>query len=368
MSGSEYSLYIHVPFCRKKCGYCHFYVLPYQESLVTQFLEGLKREVALRSPLFAEGRLASIYLGGGTPSLLGPEGIAKILSLLPPHQNIEVTLEVNPEGITESLMTQFAAIGINRVSLGVQSLDDALLTTLTRDHSSQTAIDAILATKKGGIDNISIDLMYDIPFQTLISWENTLQRLSSLPITHLSLYNLTIEPFTSFHKKRAHLIAHIPHEDLSLQLLKRACTHLPSLGLHRYEISAFAKKGFTSHHNTGYWTGRPFLGLGPSAFSYWNHSRFQNTPHLKEYCTHLSQSLLPISFTETLPPTDQLKELLAIRLRLLDGTSPSHLPPDTLQTLLILSTEGLLSHTQGHFSLTERGTLFYDTIASHLIA
>ncbi len=367
MSGKkEISYYIHVPFCTRKCGYCHFFVLPHKQNLVQQYLSALKREFALRAPL---QKPLSIYFGGGTPSLLPPDTIAEILSWIPHDKEIEITLEANPENVTPSGMQAFKQAGINRVSIGVQSLDDSLLNALERKHGAQKAIDSVLATKASGIDNISIDLMTEIPLQQERSWERTLHSVETLPINHLSLYNLTIEPHTSFYKKKNEIEKKIPSSEASLAMLEFAVEKLQSFGLKRYEISAFAQEGFESIHNSGYWTGRPFLGFGPSAFSYIDGKRFRNTANLNRYCEALEKGIFPIDFEEELPQSAKIKELLAIRLRLIKGAPLSEfaLPQETTSTIQQLITSNLLKLQRGILSLTERGMLFYDTVAEEII-
>lgn len=350
----EFSLYFHVPFCTRKCDYCHFYVIPNEPRFHALYMEALQQEWELRAPLIPSQGLASIYFGGGTPSLLGSERIAEILSWINPSPEVEVTLEANPEPL-------FPFPGVNRLSLGVQSFDNPLLTTLTRSHTASQAEKTVYALADAGIENISIDLMYDLHGQTLASWEKTLSIATSLPITHLSLYNLTIEPHTVFYKKRKQL--HLPPDSLSLEMLEMAVEKLEQAGLVRYEISAFAKPGFASRHNTGYWTGRPFLGFGPSACSYWDGARFRNIPHLNRYAKKLKNKFTPEDFYEKLTPFESLKEKLAIRLRLLEGLNGWPIELRNLYT--ILSTEGFLDPYL--LRLTNKGILFHDSVAEIII-
>jgi oxygen-independent coproporphyrinogen-3 oxidase len=372
------SLYFHIPFCTRKCPYCHFYVLPNQEALQLKFLTSLELEWNLVSPKLADCEIVSIYFGGGTPSLLKPAAIAKLIQQVRGDTRVasdcEITLEANPENITFELMQAFAAAGINRVSIGVQSLDDELLTILGREHGSHKAIRAIEDTHRAGITNITIDLMYDLPQQSLASWRRTLEQVGRLPITHLSLYNLTFEPHTLFFKKQKELMPQTPSPELSLEILQEAIASLEAMGLKRYEVSAFAKPGFESRHNTGYWTARPFWGLGPSAFSYWEGSRFSNVADLRKYAQALEEGTLPIDFREKLVYPDHLHELLAVQIRLLDGVDLTHfeaahgqLPPSTHASLRDLEQKGWLSLTNSHIRLTPDGLLFYDSVAEALI-
>lgn len=356
-TSGEYSLYYHVPFCKKKCDYCHFYVIPDKESDKDLLLEGFRREFQLRKP---SGKLVSLYFGGGTPSLFGPERVQEVISWSPPCS--EITLEANPDGIDLKLLKAYRNAGISRLSFGVQSFDNADLVQLGRTHSASQAEKALLLTCEAGFDSVSLDLMYDLPFQDLSHWEKSLKRAASLPIQHLSLYNLTLEPATLFFKKKESLMRAMPSPELSLRLYQRAQEILTDAGFYQYEISAFAKPGFYSRHNTGYWLGRPFLGLGPSAFSYWNHKRFRNVAHLRKYLATLSQNEFPVDFEEELSPQARERELFALHLRLLQGAPL----PSFQDELVPLAEQGLLSFGPP-VKLTSKGILLYDTIASEII-
>ncbi len=378
----DVSLYFHIPFCSKKCPYCHFFVLPDKDSFKEQFLASIALEWKLRLPQLRGKKIVSIYFGGGTPSRLSPSQLETLLSLvlssgleIDPH--CEITLELNPEDATPGLLSAYAAMGINRLSLGIQSLNDAQLAVLDRQHSAQKGVEAVLMAERAGIHNISIDLMYDIPHQDFSGWQSTLDQLNRLPITHLSLYNLTFEPHTVFFKRKQELTPHLPTDEESLQLLHKAIDAIESIGLQRYEISAFAHPGKHSRHNTGYWTGRPFLGFGPSAFSYWEGERFRNIAHLNRYSESLAKGGFPVDFQEKLPYPANLAELLAIRLRLKEGVEIPHfershgtLPSQLISRLNTLQLKGWLSsNTEGAslHALTQEGMLFYDSVATELI-
>ena len=362
----QISLYVHVPFCTKKCPYCHFFVVPNDRASHRSFMDGLKTEWNLIQSQIADHEIVSLYFGGGTPSLLGPKSLGEILSWIPLKKDVEITLEANPDDVTFEMMKEFKQVGINRVSLGLQSLDNPLLKTLGRLHSAQKAVEAVHLTAEAGITNITVDLMYDIPGQTLSAWKNTLHQIESLPISHLSLYNLTFEPGAVFFKKQKELSPLLPSPEESLAMLEAACISLKKIGLERYEISAFAKPGFQSRHNTGYWTGRPFLGLGPSAFSYWEGRRFRNVCHLSKYLSLLSQNQLPRDFDEKLSPLASRHERLAIRLRMFEGAPREEFPIDP-QLLHKLEVKGWLTLSPTSIQLTNQGRLFYDSVAEELV-
>ncbi len=377
-SPDELSLYFHIPFCKRKCDYCHFYVIPDKEEYKNLLMEALKKEWFFRLPHIRNRKLSTIYFGGGTPALFGPERIAELLSLVdnsfPLNEKIEITIEANPEDVTEELMTGYRKAGINRVSIGVQSFDDSELSVLTRRHDANKALSAVHHTYAAGIVNISIDLMYDLPNQSLALWEKTLTKVEGLPISHLSLYNLTIEEHTVFYKNRDKLSKSMPNEETGLEMYTKAGTMLESIGLKQYEISAFAKDGFYSKHNTGYWLGRPFLGFGPSSYSYWEGQRFQNIPHLNKYVEKLNTNESPALASDGLSHEERRRELFVVAMRLTTGVDLNEftlhhgrLDENTYSMLSRLLEDGLLSKEQDRYRLTERGKNLYNYVASELI-
>lgn len=378
--GKEVSLYFHIPFCSKKCPYCHFFVLPDKTSFKEAFLKGIALEWAMRRSSLEGKEIVSIYFGGGTPSRLSPQQLEEVLGLVRKSgvsiaEDCEITLEANPEDVSEPLMRAFSALGINRVSLGIQSLEMGQLALLERQHDAFQGIKAIEQTSRAGISNISIDLMYDLPRQSLESWKRTLSYLKQLPIQHLSLYNLVIEPHTVFFKRRQELIPQLPQEEESLSLLEEALSAIEEAGLCRYEISAFARPGYTSRHNTGYWIGRPFLGFGPSAFSYWEGKRFSNVAHLNRYLEALERGESPVDFEEQLTYPHNVLELFAVQLRLIQGvdlqlfqSAHGSFPKSLFTCLEKLAEFQWVKWNSSHCALTPLGMRFYDSVGVELIS
>lgn len=356
-----YSLYYHIPFCSKKCPYCHFYVVPDKPLFHALLSRGLALEWEEKKGLVEGLFCESIYFGGGTPSLF-PKGIATILSSFSSMPQ-EVTLEANPEEVSLELLRDFRALGINRLSLGVQSFVDTTLQMLERKHSAKKALQVLDWARKAGFENVSIDLLFDVPSMTRRDWEETLAIVQDVPIDHLSLYNLTIEPHTSFHKRKKV----VPPPEESRYFLERALGTFEKMGLHRYEISAFAKKGKESHHNMGYWTNRPFLGLGPSAHSFWEGSRFANVAHLWRYTKGWEQKEGVLAFRETLSQEKALRERVAVQLRLLQGVEVALLFPSIREELEPFFSCGWVEEKGGYLRLTREGMFFYDEIASAII-
>ena len=326
-------------------------------------MQALLQEWELRLPQLEGNNIVSIYFGGGTPTLF-IEGIEAILNRVTAQ---EITVETNPESLTVASIKTLYSIGVNRISIGIQSFNNSLLKQLGRLHTAQQGIDAIEITRRAGIENITIDLMYELPHQTLSIWEETIKTSCSLPITHLSLYNLTFEPNTIFKKKEKKLRPYLPDEETGATMLKRALFLFEASGLKRYEISAFARNNHISIHNIGYWTNRPFLGYGPSACSYFNGKRLRNICQLNHYIKMLNSRSLPIDFEEKLPFLRSLHEKIAIGLRVTKGMPLPNLPPSTQHLLYQLSQEGWITYSTNYVKLTEKGTLFYDTVAEKII-
>ena len=371
------SLYFHIPFCKKKCPYCHFFSYQNNEKAIPSFLLSLKKEWLQKRPLLKDYEIISIYFGGGTPSLLNPEQIEQILkwifSSVKLKAPIEITCEMNPEDVTEELVQQYAQIGINRISLGVQSFLKEDLHFLQRNYTFEKAFNACKMIEKT-ISNYSIDLLYDLPYQTEEKLEKTFSFVEKLNNTHLSLYNLVIEPKTPFFYRKKELALIMPSQEKSKELLDFSLKKLKEIGFIRYEISAFCKKGLQSIHNMGYWQGRSFLGYGPSSFSYFENRRFSNVSSLYLYEEKLQNNLSPQDFEETLSITQRQAELLAIHLRILEGMDIEEFQKENgiIHSLLLskiqkLIQKKLIIKTSTHLKLTEMGALFYDDVAEELI-
>ena len=377
MSGNlKHGIYIHVPFCSKKCPYCHFYVVKSEGKDERRFIDAIIREWEIKKANVDPFSVITLYLGGGTPTELSNDGLCRLISNFTSRfPNLqEVTVEANPESVTLQQMQKLYEAGANRISLGVQSLMDHDLILLKRQHHASKAIDAMNLSVAAGFTNLSIDLMYDLPHQSLASFEKTLEAIGHLPITHLSLYNLVIEEKTPFKRMEKQLKKAMPDDQLSLELYTLAKARLGALGFEQYEISAFSKPGYRSLHNSGYWESRPFIGLGPSSFSDDGKRRYQNIPHLQRYYAKVENGLDPCDFEETLAPEERFMERLLVRLRLLDPLSlptfiadHGHPPKDLPHKLQTAINQGFLTSHHDHIALTHQGVLFYDELAAELV-
>jgi len=345
----------------------------------TALLCALNNEISQKADLLKDKEIISVYFGGGTPFLFESHFLEEILQKIRAcnvkfSKNAEITIEANPEDISTEKIKHLKDIGFNRISIGVQSLDDDLLKLLGRTHSKNIILDAINTVYDSGIENISIDLMYDVPKQTINSWQNTLDLLKDLPISHISLYNLTIEPNTAFYRRKNELTKQRPSGINSKEMLIRAIESFKQLGLMRYEISAFAKNNQYSKHNVGYWLNRNCIGYGPSAFSYYNGERVQNYCSFPKYVNAILKKESPVDFVDQISFPEKVKEAFIISLRLLQGVDLNvfedrygELPSDAKESIEKLYFEGYLQKNNGNICLTDKGLLFYDSLASEII-
>ncbi len=271
-------LYVHVPFCKTICGYCDFCHLVYQRPLVKRWLNELKNEIEATQ---VGGNLQTIYIGGGTPSCLHYDEIEELLMLLQPYsyQLIEYTIEVNPETVTKDLIVLLRRYGINRISIGIQSAIDQELKLLRRNHDFAAVKQAIAVIKEAGINNISADLMYSLPGQTMNSFKTSLTAVGKLGVKHISLYSLTIEPGTYF----AHRGYKPLDEEIEADMYEMADKLLQSYGFDHYEVANYAQSGYESKHNIGYWEYDDFYGIGMGASGKEGLIRYDNSRSLTDY-------------------------------------------------------------------------------------
>lgn len=270
-------LYVHIPFCRSKCAYCDFYSGPLRSFDEAKYAEALLLELSARRREVDEFHTA--YIGGGTPSSLHPEVFAPFLALA----DGERTVEVNPEDITDDYARGLRDVGVNRVSMGVQSLVDGELAAIGRRHDAARAVRAFEILRKAGFDNISLDLMYGLPGQTLESWEKSLHGVLALGPEHLSAYILSYEPGTLLHTRLVAGKIREADDALIGQMYAALCDAASDAGFSHYEISNFARPGFEAQHNSAYWTMTPYLGLGPGAHSFDGSVRRANVASLRDY-------------------------------------------------------------------------------------
>jgi len=313
-------IYVHVPFCLSKCGYCDFYSIT-RNLDKGRFVEAVARELTYRSDYFTDKRIDTIYFGGGTPSLLKSGQLEYLLDSIRQHFHLasdhEITLEANPDDLQEQVLDSFRKAGINRLSIGIQSFDDQHLRLMNRRHSSKQAVNAVDMARKAGFERISIDLIYGIPGMNLQGWIRNLEQAVALPVGHISAYHLTIEPGTPFSRYKSQGVIKEVIEKDSVEQYNTLINRLSAAGFDMYEISNFARNGEYSRHNLKYWLGDHYLGLGPSAHSFNGRQRHWNPGSLLRYYAMVETAKPPEG--EQIDRQTAYNELIMTRLRTMWG-------------------------------------------------
>ncbi len=364
-------IYIHIPFCKKACHYCNFHFstsLRYQN----EFISALLKEIPLQYELFQGESIESIYFGGGTPSLLAIEEIQSIIQKIretfPITPSAEITLEANPDDITNEKIKDWREAGINRLSIGIQSFFEEDLVWMNRAHNAKQAIDCLEMAMKG-FENITIDLIYGTLELTYSKWEQNLEKAFLLGIPHLSCYALTVEPKTMLHKliqqKKEHEIDTDKQSEQFLFLMQWA----EEKGYEHYEISNFAKPGFRSRHNSAYWQGKKYIGFGPSAHSFDGKARWWNIANNNLYIRSIENEIIPVE-KETLTDLQKLNEYIMISLRTTEGLDISRLKGKEAEIMMEKCRKyiekGQMKMLNQSIQLTRQGKLLADGITADL--
>ena len=358
-------LYLHIPFCKHKCGYCDFNAYSGMDRLMPDYIDALERELAQAQERHAFEQLETVYLGGGTPSLLPAELATRLLQFIRTNFDVapgaEVTLEANPASTDERKLQAWLAAGVNRLSLGVQGFDGHALAVLERRTDAAQATHAFELARAAGLANISIDLIYAVPLQCLDSWLDTLRRGLALGPDHVSTYCLTFEEGTLLWRRRAEGRVPEVESDLQWDQLDAACTELERAGFRRYEVSSWARPGFESRHNQAYWRCRPVYGAGAGAHSYATDGaharRWWNIARPREY---IAACPAPEADGEDLAPRKTAAESLMLGLRTADGMAT---PAGFDRELTELVAGGLVARTDGRVAPTRRGMDLHNQIA-----
>lgn len=353
-------LYLHVPFCKSICFYCDFCHVAYNAAMAERWLLALEKEFSLRS--FSKD-LKTIYIGGGTPSSLSLEELERVLRLLKPYQRKceEYTIEVNPETVTNSMVQLFRQYGINRISVGLQTSDDSLLSSIGRRHTFQDVKEAVQLLKEGGIVNISLDIMYGLPGQDIASLQKTVSDAVSLEPKHISLYSLTIEENSVFGKRGIQPC----DSDLEADMYDWILEALPQYGYVQYEVSNFSLPGYQSEHNKAYWYYKDFYGVSAGASGKESHMRYDNTNSITAYCIN------PLSREEiSLTKEDEAFEMIMMSLRLVEGLDLKRYEAFCGESFdahygkrcANLIKEGLLEISDGHVRATKHGMKILNSV------
>ena len=318
-SGKPLGIYVHIPFCKSKCEYCDFYSLGGSRDRRTtdQYLQALADHIRETGRLAPDYTVDTVYFGGGTPSFFGAENLEKILDELQKRFHFgadpEITLEANPDSVTPQGLKRLVRAGFNRISIGVQSDQDDMLKRLGRPHTYEQARMAVVRAREAGFANLSLDLMFGLPNQTLTGWRDTLENVLRLKPEHMSCYALKVEPNTPLWEYRD--CANLPNDDVQADMYLAASEILQDHGYEHYEISNFAKPGFRSRHNLKYWTGGEYLGFGPCAASDFAGKRFTIEPDLRAYVEGIAHHGSVLSECETIPPRERAGEYVMLRSR-----------------------------------------------------
>lgn len=347
------SIYVHIPFCKKRCTYCNFYSTVNLYD-INSYTDAVCLEATRRTAFMHTNSVDTLYFGGGTPSMLTSEQVNRIYDTLASNYNLsnlkEFTLECNPDDITSEFIKNLKTTKVNRISIGVQSLDDKILTFINRRHTASDAVKAVRMLQDAAYNNISIDLIYGIPNQTFESWQETVQKTIQLNAQHISAYNLSFEEGTKIYSHRGEA----PDDETCLRMYEYLCGSLESNGFEHYEISNFAKPGCRSHHNSVYWNGGEYLGLGAGAHSFNSDVRLWNGDIKKK-----ENLLYWQSEQEELTEQDKFNDLIITALRTSDGLYTNLIAPiyktNFDRTTEKLKKEGLVKESEGKVSLTKKG-------------
>lgn len=366
----ELELYIHIPFCVKKCAYCDFLSGPASDQQIEEYVQALIEEIRYYKEVAKNYEVSTVFWGGGTPSLLTGEQMKVLMEALGQtffiRQNAEITMEANPGTVTVEKLRAYQKAGINRISFGLQSVDNEELKMLGRIHTYEEFLESYDAARKAGFQNINVDLISAIPKQTVSSWEQTLQTIISLQPEHISAYSLIVEegtPFAKLYGEGCELEHFLPSEEEERRMYERTEELLQEAGYHRYEISNYAKEGYECQHNLGYWERKEYLGLGLGASSLIEETRFHNTDVMEEYLRDASNPILLRKEQEKLDRQEQMEEFVFLGLRKIRGIQEEKFTEmfgediwDCYgKNLERVIKEGLLEREEGVLRLTRKG-------------
>jgi len=376
----EYGLYIHLPYCRSICPYCDFVKAPLHRAEPARLLDALEREgtLAREADRGAWTRPRTIYVGGGTPTALDVDSLRRFLTWIHADWDRtrvrEFTVEANPEGLDEAKLTLLLDAGVNRLSLGVQSLESAALRALGRIHTAEKALEALAMACRVGFRNVSVDLMYGVPGETSRGFRDAVSRLVTLGVPHLSAYPLQLEEGTPLHAKAASGAVAIPGEDQVLERYEDLVRLLTCAGYRHYEVSNFALPGFHSRHNEGYWTRRPYLGLGPGAHSFDGASRWRNEESIARWFERVEAGELPRRDHRPIGAPEAAEEGLFLGLRRSRGLRASRVlkafRPSVVGSWKEWGIAGaaLTARPSGRVRPTDRGLFLAQDLAAELLA
>ena len=373
-------LYLHIPYCLHKCGYCDFNSHPENQIESVQYVEALLKELKFYSTTLKTYNVPTVFMGGGTPTILPPSQLKKILDTVRQGFNLtsdcEITIEANPATIKLETLQEIHAAGYNRISIGVQSFDEKELQLLERVHNEEEIHSTVHRARSANFENLSMDLMFALPDQSTEKWQSHLKQATAKNPDHLSTYNLTIEPATAFFKLHEKGKLCLPHEDIQLEMYETTIQVLEDAGYSQYEISNFSKPGMESQHNINYWNNGEYLGVGAGASSYLNGERSKNINLPSIYIRKIETKASAVDTCERLEPLQAMGETLMLGLRLLKGVSIDvfenrfqvsfqNVYGKAIESLL---NQELITFNQNRIALSRKGLFLADSVILKFMA
>ena len=374
-------LYIHIPFCTQACPYCDFSFELLRDGRVDRLLAALETEAERRGrePPWPDAVVDTVFLGGGTPTCLTDRQLDRVFRMIHDtfrvDSDAEITVEANPETVRSSKLRRLRALGVNRLSIGVQSFSDEILRRLGRRHTADQAERAIALAREAGFENVNLDLMFGVPGQAAPDWADTLERAVCLDPEHVSVYGLTIEPGTEFDRMEKEGLLDLPDEARHVACYYQALDRLSAVGYRHYEVSNLSKPGYACRHNVSSWNGGDYLGLGPSAHSHAAGRRLANTRGLADYLSAMDERGEAIDMDETLTVDERIHEYILLRLRSVEGMDTGafrdRFGDDAMgergPAIHTLAEEGLLAERGSRICLTRKGLALADSVCAYLM-
>lgn len=371
----DLELYIHIPFCVKKCAYCDFLSGPADADTIEKYVQALICEIEAVKIKAEKYKVVTVFVGGGTPSVLEGEQIERIFAAVRERFGLgeedEITIEANPGTVTREKLRSYKRAGINRISFGLQSVNNEELKMLGRIHTYEEFLESYHLAREEGFTNINVDLISAIPKQTLESWKRTVDAILELNPEHISAYSLIVEagtPFEKLYGEGGSREAELPEEETERVIYQKTKEWLKEAGYERYEISNYAKKGYACRHNLGYWERKEYLGLGLGASSLIENVRFQNTDEMQIYLQYADNEEKRVENRETLTREEELEEAIFLGLRKMEGISKKEVEKEYGKQIEKMICQGFLEEENGKIRLTERGIDISNYVFAEILA
>jgi len=358
-------IYVHIPFCKRKCNYCDFYSVKWSDEVENRYVNALIKEIKNCNDM--KYIVDTIFIGGGTPTIIKPENMGRIIEEINNSfivdENSEISIEANPNTLTDGNLSIYKKIGINRLSIGVQSLNDEILRKIGRLHNSNEALEAIDRARAYGYENLNVDIMFNIPGQTILDIENTINKIIERNVKHISFYSLKLEQGTPMYVMEKNHKIIMPEEDVEREMYYRGRNIMEENGIMQYEISNFAEKSYECKHNLKYWMQEEYIGLGPSSHSFLNKKRFSNPSDINLYCNGAEHNIFNKNIEEILDDAAEIFEYIMLSLRLTKGLNINEFKQKfsvdfnkTYQKRIdYLIKNNLLEYNNDYIKLTNRG-------------